>query len=79
MYGNQNQRQQRVGSDRFGNPQIVVGLKIPQNSKSNFPRGFAEIGGQLYKITYSPSKKDGVEHWVSITKVPKRNNSQGRF
>lgn len=59
--------------DRFGNEQVVVGLKDKKGS--GFPKGYLEISGQLYKITTSRSNKDGVEEWVTVTKMKKQ---QGR-
>jgi hypothetical protein len=59
-------------NDRFGNPQVVVGLKDKKGT--GFAKGFIEIKGQLYKITTSPSNKEGVEEWVTLTQMPKQNN-----
>lgn len=62
-----------VTQDKFGNDRMVVGLK---DKKGNgFPKGFAKIGGKLFKIEYSESNKEGVEGWVTITKTKKRNTS----
>lgn len=56
-------------ADRFGNPQAVVGLKDKKNT--GYPKGFVEIKGDLYKVTTSPSNKEGVAEWVTLTKMPK--------
>ncbi|GEL11814.1 hypothetical protein SAMN05192550_2810 [Flavobacterium glycines] len=60
------------GQDKFGNPQVVVGLK--DKSGSGYPKGFIEIGGSLFKITTSPSNKEGVHEWVTLTKMQKNRN-----
>lgn len=60
-------------NDRFGNPQVVVGLKDKKGT--GFPKGYIEIKGTLYKITISDSKKEGVEAWVTLTQMPKQRNS----
>lgn len=59
------------GQDRFGNPQVVVGLKDKKGT--GYPVGYIEIGGQLFKVTTSPSNKEGVLEWVTLTKMAKRN------
>lgn len=59
-------------NDRFGNPQVVVGLKDKKGT--GFPKGYIEIKGTLYKITTSPSNKDGVHEWVTLTQMSKQNN-----
>lgn len=68
--------QQRVSKDRFGNDYILVGLKDKKGT--GFPKGYAEIKGQLYKIEFSESKKEGTEGWVKLTKVVKQKSS-GQF
>lgn len=72
MYNNQ----QRVSKDRFGNDYILVGLKDKKGT--GYPKGYAEIKGQLYKIEVSDSKKEGTEAWVKLTKVVKQK-SPGSF
>lgn len=66
-------RQQRVSKDRFGNDYILVGLKDKRGT--GFPKGYCEIKGQLYKVEFSESRKEGTEGWVKLTKVQKRNSS----
>ncbi|MFN5771563.1 hypothetical protein [Flavobacterium sp.] len=61
------QGKKRISTDRFGNPYQVVGLKDTKGT--GFPKGYAELGGKLYKIEVSDSKKEGVEAWVRITRV----------
>jgi hypothetical protein len=63
-------------NDRFGNPQVVVGLKDKKGT--GYGKGFIEIKGDLFKITTSRSNKDGVTEWVTLTKMPKQRN-QGTF
>ena len=58
--------------DRFGNEQVVVGLKDKKGT--GFPKGYIEIGNQLFKITTSASNKDGVHEWVTLTKMKKQNS-----
>jgi len=60
--------------DKFGNPQEVIGLK--DKNGSGYPRGFFTVGNRLFKVTSSPSNKDGVERWVTITEMKK--NQGGR-
>ena len=63
--------------DRFGNPYKVVGLKP---NKNGFPVGYITIGNTSYKIEISHAKKDGVDMWCKVTKMPtKKNNWNGGF
>ena len=55
--------------DKFGRNRDLVGLK--DKNRSGFPKGYTEINGTLFQLTLSPSKKEGVEHWVTITEMPK--------
>lgn len=64
-----------ANQDRFGNPQVVVGLKDKKNT--GYPKGYFKIGNQLYKVTTSPSNKDGVHEWVTVTKMKKNQGSNG--
>lgn len=59
----------RISIDRFGNPYQLVGCKI---NEKGFSKGYAELGGKLYKIEPSEAQKDGVGFWVKITLVKKR-------
>lgn len=61
--------------DRFGNEQVVISLKDKKGT--GFPKGYFEIGNQLFKVTTSPSKKDGVEEWVTVTKMKKQQGGRG--
>lgn len=61
--------------DRFGNEQVVVGLKDKKGT--GFPKGYIEIGNQLFKITTSSSNKDGVHEWVTLTKMKKNQGGRG--
>lgn len=56
--------------DRFGNEQAVVGLKDKKGT--GYPKGYIEIKGDLFKITTSPSNKEGVHEWVTLTKMKKQ-------
>lgn len=67
-----------MSKDRFGNDQIVVGIKPKKGAPDSFPRGYFEIKGQLFKVTTSPSHKEGVAAWVTITMVPKTQSQFGR-
>lgn len=58
-----------MSRNRFGNEQMIVSLKGKKNP--DFPQGYAEIGGKLYKFTVSRAKKDGVEFWLTIEKTKK--------
>ncbi|WP_288583792.1 hypothetical protein [uncultured Treponema sp.] len=60
-------------NDRFGNPYILVGCK--DNGKG-YPVGYVELGGKLYKVEPSESKKEGVLNWVKVTRVQKQNRHQ---
>ncbi|GIZ08485.1 hypothetical protein [Flavobacterium sp. UMI-01] len=62
-------------NDRFGNPQVVVGLKDKKGT--GYPKGYFEVGNQLFKVTTSPSNKEGVHEWVTITKVTKNQGGRG--
>lgn len=61
-----------VTRNKFGNKQVVVGLKVKKNP--DFPQGYVEISGKLYKLTLSRSKKEGIEYWVTIEKTEKLDN-----
>ncbi|MGM0376842.1 MAG: hypothetical protein ACQEQ0_08700 [Bacteroidota bacterium] len=63
---------QRIGKDKFGNDQIVKGIR--EKDDGGLKGAYVEIGGKLYKIFVSPSNKEGVRYWVSITKVQKRQS-----
>jgi len=62
---------QRISSDRFGRPMIIVGLK---DKKGNgFPKAYATLQNKMYKFEVTASNKDGVESWLKITKIEKKN------
>jgi hypothetical protein len=61
--------------DRFGNEQVVVGMKDKKGT--GFPKGYIEINNQLYKITTSASNKEGVAGWVTLTKMKKNQGGNG--
>lgn len=61
--------------DRFGNEQVVIGLKDKKGT--GFPKGYFEIGNQLFKVTTSRSNKEGTEEWVTITKMNKNQGGRG--
>ena len=61
--------------DIFGNDQVVIGIKPKKGQPDSFPRGYFEYKGQLFKVTTSPSNKEGVHEWVTVT-VVKKNSSQ---
>lgn len=66
-----------VKNDRFGNPFQNVKCKM---NKNNYPVGYAELGGKLYKIEpsteSSTDNKTGEEiAWVRITKVNKQKRT----
>lgn len=58
--------------DRFGNEQVVVGLKDKKGT--GFPKGYIEVKGDLFKITTSQSNKEGVMEWVTLTKMKKQGS-----
>lgn len=59
-----------IKTDKFGNPYQVVGLKDEKND-GKFPKGYVELGNNLYKIEVSEAQKDGVVLWCRVTKVKK--------
>lgn len=61
--------------DRFGNEQVVIGLKDKKGT--GFAKGYFEIGNQLFKVTTSPSNKEGVNEWVTVTKMRKQQGGRG--
>lgn len=65
--------QKRISTDRFGNAYQVIGCRDKKGT--GFPYGYVELGGKLYKIEPSESKKDGVDMWVKITAVKKQNRA----
>lgn len=61
--------------DRFGNEQVVVGLKDKKGT--GYPKGYIEIKGDLFKITTSNSNKEGTLEWVTLTKMKKNQSGRG--
>jgi hypothetical protein len=61
--------------DRFGNPQVVIGLKDKKGT--GYPKGYFEVGNKLFKVTTSPSNKEGVHEWVTVTEMKKRSSGFG--
>jgi hypothetical protein len=59
----------RISTDRFGNAYQLIGCKP---NKAGFSVGYIELGGKLYKIEPSEAQKEGVSHWVKVTKVDKK-------
>jgi hypothetical protein len=69
-----------VGVDRFGNEYKVVGCKDKKGK--GFSAGYVEIRKPgLYKLEPSQSQKEGVEHWIRVTKVQqnRQGNGNGSF
>lgn len=67
------QNGERVTLDKFGNNQIIKGMKNKKNE--DFPECYVELKGQLYKISVSQAKKEGVLMWCTITQLKKKNLS----
>jgi len=67
-----------MSKDRFGNDQVVIGIKTKKGQPDSFPRGYFEFKGQLFKVTTSPSNKEGVHEWVTVTAVSKSNSQFGK-
>lgn len=63
-----------VTKDKFGNTKMVIGLKDKKGS--GFPKGYGEIKGKLYKFEVSEANKDGIEKWVTVTEVEKKQNNR---
>jgi hypothetical protein len=63
--------------DKYGNEQVVIGLK--DKTGSGYAKGFIEIGNSLFKVTTSPSNKEGVIEWVTLTKMKKQRNQGSGF
>jgi hypothetical protein len=61
---------QYVKTDRFGNAYQLIGCKP---NKNDFPVGYIELGGKLYKLEPSKSKNDKYLYWIKVTKVNKQN------
>ena len=57
----------------FNVESCLIGLK---NDRRGYPIGFFNIGSTLYRVTTSPSMKNGVVQWVKITKC--RNSANRR-
>ena len=58
--------------NKFGNEKMVVAIQPKKNK--DFPYGYAELGGRLYKLTVTRAKKDGVDYWLTIEKAKKVDN-----
>lgn len=77
MSYNNNNKQARISTDRFGNAyqlktaMEVVNKKTGEVIADNF-RCYVELGGKLYKIEISPRHKEtktgGNAVWVKVTK-----------
>lgn len=62
-----------INTDRFGQPYQVVGCKEVEGKDGNtYNKGFVELGGKLYKIEVSAAEKEGVQHWVRVTRVDQK-------
>lgn len=62
-------------NDRFGNPFQVIACK--DRKGRGFPSGVVEIGGNLYKLEPSSSNKEGVDAWIRVTKLARRQGGGG--
>jgi len=71
--------EQRVGSDRFGNPQIIKSTRAAKGKNKELIDAiqvcWVELGGKTYKISVTDIKKDsekiaerGGKYWVTVTK-----------
>ena len=49
----------------------LIGLKADSNG---YPIGFLQMGSTLYKVSTSPSNKQGVMEWVKLEKCRNRPN-----
>jgi len=70
---------QRVGTDRFGRPQIVKGMKPAKSKGGTIDKiavCYVELKGQLYKISVSDANSNdkGIIKWCSVTKIDKRTS-----
>ncbi|NER13540.1 hypothetical protein GWK08_08840 [Leptobacterium flavescens] len=61
--------------DRFGNDKIIVSLKDKKGS--GYPKGYLETHTGLWKVEVSKSNKEGIEGYVSLTKVNRNNGGGG--
>lgn len=63
------------------NPQVIKGAKRKQkgNGKETFPRCFVEHKGELLKIEVGPSRKAGVDHWVTVSNLGSSQQQRGGF
>ena len=64
-----------VRKNRFGEKEMIVALKPKKNP--DFPQGYGEINGKLYKFTLSKSRKEGVDFWLNVVKTEKLDNTKG--
>lgn len=80
--------EQRVSTDRFGNPFVLKTAKEVVNKKTgeiveNCFKTYIEIEGKLLKIEISPrtkEMKDGANGvWVKVTKQKKQSQNKARF
>lgn len=83
--------EQRVSTDRFGNPSVLKFAADVFNRKSGeivqgVGKTYVELGNQLYKVEVSRAQKvkqtkygDREGFWVKITKCSKRSASSARM
>lgn len=69
----QQNRNTQTRLDRFGNDYAVIGCKDKKGT--GFPVGYITIGGKTYKLEPSQANKEGVEMWIRVTKLNKRQSS----
>jgi hypothetical protein len=81
------QFEQRVSTDRFGNPYVLKTAYQVENRKTgeivNSFKTYFEIGSQLYKVEISERLKESKNGkngmWVKFTKVKKQSATNQRF
>lgn len=62
-----------VKTDRFGNAYQLIGCKP---NKNGYAVGYMKIGNATYKIEPSTSNKEGVDAWVKVTRMKKREQAK---
>jgi len=84
MSFNNNNRQNRVNTDKFGNPNILFTATQVVSKKTGqayeIYKGFFEQNGQLFKVEISERQKETKSglpaKWVKVTKMRKQQQNQ---
>lgn len=68
---------------KYGHPYRVIGMKQVKNRDNEDVAdcfyATVRIGGRLYRLEVSKSRKDGVPRWLSVTGLSVRRGYNGNY